>query len=132
MVIEALTEQMQADGRALTQALDDADLRVASAFWFYFSDVHQWRFVFASPIVDSIGPRKSYKKVQRVIQKLKQKLATVDLTSVVAVSAKHPLIQLLKMAIGTGPGISAIRFSRNTVNGQFIEDAFIYRMNVTA
>ena len=123
---------MQVDGRTLTKALDDADLGVSSALWFYFSDVQQWRFVFASPIVDKIGPRKAYKKVQRVIQKLKQRLPTLDLTSVVAVSAKHPLIRLLGSAIGTGPGMSAIRFSRNAVNGQFIEDAFIYRMTKAA
>jgi hypothetical protein len=44
------------------------------------------------------------------------------------VSPKHPLLQLLKGAIQTGPGINGIRFSRNMINGTYIDDAFIYRL----
>jgi hypothetical protein len=39
-----------------------------------------------------------------------------------------PLLKLLRIAIKTGPGISNIRFSRNTINGVIIEDAYIYRL----
>jgi hypothetical protein len=39
-----------------------------------------------------------------------------------------PLIALLKAAISTGKGVGGIRFSRNTINGHYIEDAYIYRL----
>jgi hypothetical protein len=41
--------------------------------------------------------------------------------------AEADLVRLLKAAVGTGPGISRIRFSKNVINGHFIDDALIYR-----
>ena len=38
------------------------------------------------------------------------------------------LVKLLRIAIHTGPGIGRIRFSKNVINGHFIEDALIYRV----
>jgi hypothetical protein len=47
------------------------------------------------------------------------------------------MLSLLRVAISTGPGISGIRFTHNTINNVLIEDAYIYRLespprNVTA
>jgi len=38
------------------------------------------------------------------------------------------LIRVLRSAVTTGPGISGIRFSRNTIDGTYIEDSYIYRL----
>jgi hypothetical protein len=44
------------------------------------------------------------------------------------VKDNDPLVLLLRKAIVTGPGISGIRFTSNSVNGTFIDDAYIYRL----
>jgi len=44
------------------------------------------------------------------------------------IEEKAPLYVLLRSAISTGPGLSGIRFSRNVINGQLIEDAYLYRI----
>jgi hypothetical protein len=46
------------------------------------------------------------------------------------VDTRHPLIQTIATMVNTGPGISGIRFSDNTINGIRISDAYIYTADV--
>jgi hypothetical protein len=81
----------------------------------------------ASPAVAVDGPREVYARIQEVIRKSASE-SSVPLHDISVVDSKDPLVRLLKTAVQTGPAISGIRFSRNTINGHFIEDAYIYRM----
>ena len=52
-------------------------------------------------------------------------------TNVGVANIDHPIVQLMKFAIETGENdVSEIRFSRNTINGTFIEDSLIYRSSI--
>ncbi len=42
--------------------------------------------------------------------------------------ADADLVRLLRVALKTGGGLSRIRFSKNVINGHFIDDALIYRV----
>jgi hypothetical protein len=79
------------------------------------------------PNIAKEGPKSSYAKIQKALVKLKKKdgLALDDVT---LAKPSGSLIDLLKVAIRTGPGISGIRFSNNVINGQLIADAYIYRL----
>jgi hypothetical protein len=47
-----------------------------------------------------------------------------------ALSPRNRLVQLLKLAIRTAPSaIAQIRFTSNTINNVFVEDALIYRLS---
>jgi hypothetical protein len=52
----------------------------------------------------------------------------VGIQNISVVDTQEPFISLLLGAIRTGEGISGIRFSRNTINGTFVEDTYIYRL----
>ena len=80
----------------------------------------------ALPEVRVLGPKALYKKLRSVINKLPEPI--IETKDITVLEDNAPLILLLKSAISTGPGISGIRFSRNTINGQYIEDAYIYRI----
>lgn len=56
--------------------------------------------------------------------------SVVSLNDVGVTDTSSTLVNLLRTAISTGDGISGIRFSRNTINGTFIEDSYIYRINI--
>jgi len=114
-------------GKALLSVLDKSRFSVKAALWFYLSDSNEWRLIFALPSVDRIGPQAAYEKMQSQLQKLDPKY-NLTLQNISIVSPKENLIMLLKKAIRTGPGPSGIRFTRNTINNVFIEDAYIYRM----
>ena len=113
-------------GRKLIEALDADGFPVQSAFWYYDSEPEEWRLVISSPDVDKKGPLRAYGPIQRVLRQVQ--LDTFGVDNIAAVSTKDPLVSLLRSAIATGPGISGIRFTRNTINGREIEDVYIYRL----
>ena len=123
----ALVNKNIEDGKNLIEALDKSDFPLDGALWFYFADSDEWRFLLASPLVDEKGPKEAYALIQSVLAQLQPSLR-ISLKHISVLSPKSELIQLLRRAIRTGPGISEIRFTRNTINNKFIEDAFIYRI----
>jgi hypothetical protein len=115
------------DGESLIRALDRSQFTLSGALWFYFPKAEEWRLMLVSPLVDKIGPQKSYRIIQSVIEDFPSSFG-ISIINISVISPKSKLIQLLRMAIHTGPGISEIRFSRNTIDNVFIEDALIYRL----
>ena len=118
-------------GEALLKKLDKIKFNVKAALWFYMPDSEEWRLLFASPLVDKIGPTKTYEKIQSLLPELQEELEQnyeLSLQNISVVSPKADLIKLLKTAVKTGPGVSHIRFARNVINNVFIEDAYIYRV----
>lgn len=122
-----LVEKDIKDGKSLIEALDRSEFLLSGALWFYFSKAEEWRLLLVTPSVDSIGPRQSYKVIQSVIEDFPPSFG-ISIINISVRSPKDILIQLLRTAIRTGPEISEIRFSRNTINNVFIEDALIYRL----
>lgn len=129
LVTESLTDSMMKAGTKLIQRLDDMNSEVKSAFWLYFSEDRTWKLIIASPLVDREGPRNYYKKIVDANNEALVEEEVVSLNDITVTNTSNQIVQLLKFAIGTGNHISGIRFSRNTINGIFIEDTYIYRSN---
>lgn len=126
LVKEALTDEMIEAGKSVVEDLDRRQFLVDAALWFYLAERNQWRLLVASPEVHLDGPRKAYK---RLLQSLRNATVHgVSLDDVAVLDTRDPLIQLLRVALRTDRSIGGVRFSKNTINGQFIEDAYIYRM----
>ncbi len=117
------------DGAALVQKLDETGSRASAALWFYFTDANAWRLLIASPEVATKGPRKAYVAAQQALAALPVEDRTLTLEDISMIPPDHPLLALLRMLVSTGPGIGRLRFSKNVINGQFIDDALIYRMS---
>lgn len=127
MVKEQLTPEMIQLGKLLIERLDKTSLMVQSALWFYIEESEKWRFIIASPQVKKQGPKKVYQQIQKEITSVKSD-NKISLKDISVIEEDHSLIKLMSLAVGTTENISEIRFSRNTVNGHFIEDALIYRL----
>jgi hypothetical protein len=127
MVTTTLVDHNVEDGKRLIMALDESRFKVQSAFWFYVSEAEKWVLYIASPIFDEKGPTGSYAALQKVVLGMSPR-PDFSLNDVAVVSPESNLVQLLRTALKTGPGISTIRFSRNTINGVFISDALLYRI----
>jgi len=98
-----------------------------SAFWLLRSDSDDWALILAMSSVSKSGPRAAYTFIEGLLRRSPE-LTPLKLDDVVATSADDPLINLLRLALKTGPGINRIRFSRNRIGNAFIEDALIYRL----
>lgn len=129
MVATQLTDQLVEDGVALVLALDASAVKPKSAFWFFFSDIGSWKLVIADPKLGPDGPRGAYKQIQKVLKKLQKKSTTLALEDVVLAKPDAPIVNVMRTALRTGPGISGIRFTGNMINGVLIDDAYIYRLS---
>lgn len=127
LVGEQLTSDMIKSGEQLIQTLDKLNLLVSGAFWLLLPDERVWRLVVATPEARLIGPKAVYRKIQSALARFPVTVKPLGVKDISVVDNKMPLFSLIRGAIATGPGISGIRFSRNVINGQLIEDAYIYR-----
>jgi hypothetical protein len=114
-------------GERVIGRLDKANFPVTAAFWYLDDEEGDWRLVIASPVVDMQGPKAAYSLIHRA-QKAGLRLAILSVNEIKAVGVRDPIVRLLSSAIATGPGIVGIRFSKNVINGTYIEDAYIYRL----
>ena len=133
MVASALVSRKIELGKRLIQRLDTSGFQVTAAFWYYFSEPEQWRLVIASPTVESQGRQAAYAEIHKIQRRGRGvRLPLLSVSEITAVSPNDPLVKLLSSAIRTGPGIAGIAFSRNVINGIYIEDAYIYRLSKAA
>jgi hypothetical protein len=114
-------------GAELTAKLDERGLGVTAALWLFVPDLNEWRLLFATPEVGSKGPREVYDKIRQAIPELGEKASAVPLSVIALMDPNAELLRIIRIGIQTGPGVSRIRFSKNVVNGHFIDDALIYR-----
>jgi hypothetical protein len=128
LVTQTFTQQMIDEGAALLRTLDSQGFKITAALWFYLEPSDTWRLIVGSPEVQSQGPRRFYERVQKILADGSAKIG-ITLRDISVVPSDDSLIKLLRIAITTGSNdVSGIRFSRNTINGQFIQDAYIYRL----
>lgn len=132
VVTELLSDPMIEIGKKLVERLDKSNSDVQAAFWMFFPDEKHWKLIIVSQFVKQGGPRDFYKRVIEANKKADTSESIISLNDVGVVDTSDMLVNLLSMAISTGNGISGIRFSKNTINGTFIEDSYVYRINMHA
>ncbi len=127
MVKEILVNEYIEEAINLINTLDNNNIKVDSALWYYFEEAEEWRFIIATPIVDEKGLFEAYKIIGDIIKKNNIFYYT-PLNKLTLMSPSDPLIKLLKHGVKTGPKLAKIRFQNNFINNVFIEDALIYRL----
>lgn len=132
MVETQLTPELIREGAALVEGLDKAGVSPDAALWLYSPDTSAWKLLLAEVKVGADGPREVYRAVQKTLLALRSQITHLSLEDIALAKPDAPIIRLLAQAIATGPGINAIRFTRNVVNGTLIEDAYIYRLKQPA
>lgn len=128
LVTVTLSEEMIKAGRYLLEELDKKQLEIKSCFWLFLHEEKTWNLIIASDIVEKKGSKYLYKIVININRENNRK--TISLNDIVVTGLKKDIIHLLGVMINTGDTISGMRFSRNTINGVYIEDAYIYRSNL--
>jgi len=142
MVKTSLVEQDIAEGKRLLEALKQPALitrgrrrivdlpasyfKPKAAFWLYLPESLEWRLVIATPLVDEQGPLATYRDIRAVLA------ANLDLNlsllNISVVSPKDPMVKAFQNALKIAPDSQGMRFTRNTLDGTYIEDAYVYRL----
>ncbi len=127
VVKEQLTDAMIEVGELLTKKLDDIGFPIRVALWLYLPDRNQWRLYFESPNIPITGPRKVYEQIEKARNLLGEQGETVPLSMISLLNEHEELFQMLKSGARTDKTTTRFRFSRNVINGHYIDDALIYR-----
>ena len=132
MASPALVDTNISFGRELIGALDaeppETGLRPSAAFWFYVADDETWRLVLSLPALEQHPPQEVYR---RIIDVVNRRLGSSDvpMDDIGLAHPDMPLLRLLRSAVRTGEdAIAGIRFTHNVINGELIDDAYIYRL----
>lgn len=121
MVKTALVEKYINDGRILIGALESENFPIDIAMWLYSEEPDEWQLVIATPLVDEVGLRETYRKIQSVLEDLPSR--SISLIDVTILSPRDRLINAIKSNIGHSRDITL----KGTVfDGILINNAYIY------
>jgi len=123
----ALVEQNINEGKKIVEALDKEGLFFPIAMWYFLPNNKEWRLYFGKDDLSQTGAREYYKQIQKVLNKISPK-PDITVNDVTLIGMDSGLAKLIKTAIRTGKGISGVRFTGNVINGQLIDDVYIYRV----
>jgi hypothetical protein len=126
LVGDILSSEMVLSGKQLLSAVE-SKLPIDAAFWLLPPDTSSWRLVLATPAVRIEGPKSVYKKLMALLKKI-QPPSELSMNNVFVIDTTDPVVGLLRSAIQTTRSTGDVRFTRNTINGVFIPDAYIYRI----
>jgi len=129
VVKENLTEEMIEVGETLIDLLDaEQRIEVTAAFWLFLLEDSNWQLVLASPQVQIWGPRQTYKLILSALAELPKRHSVLELNDIRVVTSDDLLVHNFKVALGKVDGTHGVWFKKNAVGGQYIEDAYIYRL----
>ncbi|HXU36076.1 MAG TPA: hypothetical protein VN937_06900 [Blastocatellia bacterium] len=144
MVKASLVERDVSQGKRFLQALNDrselrfgskkislipADrFRIKAAFWWYLPEASEWRLFIATPLVDEEGPLQAFRDINTVLASRLDLHSDISLQNISVLSPKDPIIKAINKAMKILPDREGARFTRSTLNGTFVEDAFVYRL----
>ncbi len=127
VVKEQLTDEMIDVGELLIKKLDENDVPIRVALWLFMRDVNEWRLLLESPDISLLGPRKIYHQIEKARNMLGPQSEIVPLSVISLLNERDQLVQLLGLAMRTDKTTSRIRFTKNVIQGHYIDDALIYR-----
>lgn len=127
MVEANLTKELIDAGATLVQKLDERGLAPDAAFWLFSPEDQTWKLLLTEVKLAKKGPKAAYSEIQKVLEKYANEFADLRLDDLVLEKPDARIVELIRKAVRTGPGISGIRFKNNVIDGTLIDDAYIYR-----
>lgn len=131
MAENTLVDQDIRRGEAIVRALDsaaDPSMHPTAALWFLFPEEETWRLLLALPASATDPAQSVYARLLDTLSRAPD-VERFSFDSVRLMVPENPLIDLLSSAIQTpADAVAGIRFTNNTINGQLIPDAYIYRL----
>lgn len=125
----AVVESQIADAISLVKNLDKTGAAPTLAMWYFYDDAGEWRLVLAGPTFDALLPKQeavAYRRLAEAMASLS--LSSLSLSDLKLVTTKSPLVQAIRLLVGTPPdGVVRAHFSDTTLNGIFIKEMIVIR-----
>jgi len=129
LVDRYLSREMIEAGAETLRRLDSAKVAIKAAYWMYRVEPGRWRLVLASPDYNKIGPTKTIEKIQLALENIKEEDGIVTLWDISVVDSTDSIVKAMKKALKKRKDVSVTRLTDTYIDGHYIDDAYIYRMN---
>jgi len=123
--IETLTGGDVEFGKRLWDVLrENETFPTAGMFWLFEPGASEWHLMIASPMVDRLGPRDSYRALSEVSRQVPADSA--QLLKLELISPRHPLYEALRTVFAKTKSVEGARLGGSQVEGMYVEDAYLY------
>jgi hypothetical protein len=113
-------------GQDFIQLLDANGFDVKAAAWIYYPDIEGWKLLIGSPRATK-DLSAAYYDAAVLISADKGLDEQLDLARVKIVKPDEAFLDALGKVVRV-EGLSTVRFTHNTFNGVYIDDALVYRL----
>jgi len=110
------------EGRKFLDLLHANEVRVNAALWQRDEVFGRWSLVIVTPLVETLGPRETYRRLVEILAKAAQP-PKVDLLNVSLFTPKSSFYKSLHREI---PHVKDLTVSKQPIGGHFVEEGFIY------
>lgn len=110
------------EGKKLLEKLDQTDLQITEAFWYYRSGPEVYRLMVVTPFFEKYGLRKTYEKIQKALRNNSD--INLSLNEISVIGPNDPLSKLLT---NNKYDMSGKRLTGSVVNGVYVDDVYFYR-----
>jgi hypothetical protein len=128
-VTQWFSDEMLLAGEALIKRLDESGAKVAAAFWIMEPEEKTWVLTIVSPLVESEGPRKYYKRIDDINASAKQDENVIALHDIDVSDTDNRIVKAIKHSVLGNAVLGNNRLGKNTMGGVYIEDMYLYRMD---
>ncbi len=113
-------------GQELVRILDQSGFPVTAAAWIYFPDVQEWRLVIRTPRAAE-NLHEAFLDLARAMDARGDLRERIDLARLKLVPPGDRMLEAMGRVIKV-PGLGTVRFTRNVINGIYMDDALVYRL----
>jgi hypothetical protein len=128
MVDRILTKEMIDAGAALVEKLKGTSVQPDGAYWFYYSDDQKWKLVLVEANLPLEGPKSIYEKIQDNMMKYADQFQDLSLQDITLAKPDSPTAKVLQRIIEAGPERKGMRLTNNVIDGNVLDDVYIYRL----
>ncbi len=117
-------------GHTIVRGLDESGHSPRAALWVYAPETDTWKLwlVLDKAMVDI---RRFYRLLSDIARQHRDELGDIDAGDTTLVPAEHPAIQGLRRLMRM-PGLGSAVLSNNRLNGFYLPEAIVLRMDVEA
>lgn len=115
------------NGREVIEALDRVDRAPKVALWAKLPQYEDWRLVIASDRFSQTGPLNGYTQLNTALQEAG--IAPRKRPLIWLRPMNKPFIKALRETFAKASDVYGMRLGGQTFGDQFLEDAFVYRIN---
>jgi hypothetical protein len=114
-------------GAKIIEGLEAHGLKIRVALWLYLSDYEDWRLGLSSPKFAGLGTMACYGLLNATLDAAGFEVEQVP--SILVLPPAGPFVRDLRRVFGKARNVEGMRLGGQIFGGQFVEDAFVYRIS---